>query len=104
MFLLMMPSVCGLGHDALWRGMPYIALSSFPLSLIPNDCGIPGGALQDSTLSHTIDTSSHHDAERAGADFRMTRGQAARELLSVETFLGRVLSQAFEENLLLFAG
>jgi hypothetical protein len=34
----------------------------------------------------------------------MRIGQAARELLSVETFLGRVLSQAFEENLLLFAG
>jgi hypothetical protein len=49
-----------------------------------------------------IDTSSHHDAELAGADFRTTRGQAARELLSVETFLGRILSQVFEENSLLF--
>ena len=54
------------------------------------------------TWSHTIDTSSHHDAKLAGTDFRTMRGQAARELLSVETLLGRVLSQAFEENLLLF--
>jgi len=56
------------------------------------------------TWTHKIDSASHHGAERAGADFRMTKGQAARELLSVETLLGRVLSQAFEENLLLFAG
>src|SRR5208282_2817045 len=42
--------------------------SSFPLSPLPNGCGIPGGAPQDSTSIRTIDISSRHVAGSAGAD------------------------------------
>ena len=79
-------------HDAYFDDRRYIGWSGFVPSRLPHDCGIPGDALQGSTLSHTIDTASRHDAERAGGDFRTTTDQARRELLSVGTFLGRLLS------------
>jgi hypothetical protein len=97
-------SIRGLSGDALWRGMPRTARSSCPLNRIPNGCGTPGGAPRDSSSCHTIDTSNHRDAGSAGADFRTTRGPAARERLPGESFSGRLLTQVFEERLLLFAG
>ena len=51
-----------------------------------------------------IDTSSHRDAGSAGADRRMTRGPAAREWRWGESLSGCLLTQVFEESLLLFAG
>jgi hypothetical protein len=51
-----------------------------------------------------IDTSSRRDAVSAGADFRMTRDPAARERLWSKSFSGRLLTEVFEESLLLFAG
>src|SRR5208283_437066 len=96
--------VVGSAANAFWRGMPRRARSSSPRSRLPNGCGTACGAPQHSSSRHTIDTSNHRDAGSAGADFRTTRGPAARERLWGESFSGRLLAQVFEESLLLFAG
>jgi hypothetical protein len=50
-----------------------------------------------------IDTASDHDAGSAGADFPTTRDLAASVWSLGESLSGRLLTQIFEENLLLFA-
>ena len=94
-------SIRGLSGDALWRGMPRTARSSSPLNRIPNGCGTLCGAPPDSTSCRMTDTSSHRVAGSAGVDFRTTRGPAASERFSSESFSGRFHTQVFEERLLL---
>src|SRR5271169_5038154 len=83
--------------------MPCIARSSFAPNRRRSGCEIVCGGLPGSPSCRTIGTSSRRDAGFADADFRTTRGPAARERLWGESFSGCLFMQVFEEGLLLFA-
>src|ERR1035438_931216 len=98
-----LPTLIGFRVCVRWRGKQRTLLSGSPLNRRRIGCETVGGELQDSKSCRRIDTSNRLDARSPGAGFRTTKDPAVSVQIWGESFLGRLLTQVFKENLPLFA-